>query len=105
MQLIPVQPLPNQSFSTTLGSDLYDLKFITCVNITACTILRNKQLIVLNSRVVPNMPIIPYKYLEAGNFMMLVRSGQYPIYSEFGVTQFLIYASADELASIRNVSR
>jgi len=60
MQLIPVQPLPNQSFSTTLGSDLYDLKFITCVNITACTILRNKQLIVLNSRVVPNMPIIPY---------------------------------------------
>jgi hypothetical protein len=104
MQIIPLQAIPNQSFSITLDNNLYDIKLITCVNITAASILRNKELILLDSRVEPNMPIIPYRYLEDGNFMILTKGGNYPIYSEFGVTQFLIYTSASELRGIRSVS-
>ena len=102
MILIPLSAIPNQTFSIVLDSNQYDLSVYVATNIMAMDIIRNNIPIVLGMRMLPFYPIIPYLYLEDGNFVMSTdEQGNYPYYDQFGVTQQLVYLSQTELNSLR----
>jgi hypothetical protein len=101
MQQIPLAAIPNQTFTVTLDGNFYALTFKFANGIMTCTIYINDVLVLSNVRVVAGFPIIPYEYLENGNFVILTENEEYPDYTQFGITQQLIYASAAELGALR----
>lgn len=103
MQHIPLQAIPNQQFPITLDSTLFDITLRTIQDRTYVDITVNNTVIVLGQLCVPGFQLIPSRYMEGltGNFAFVTNNDAYPIYSEFEVTQFLLYASAAELAAAR----
>lgn len=101
MQQINLQAVPNQSFTIQLNSNLYDFAVKTGGNFTFVDIIRNGTSIVLGMRAVAGTPLIPYRYLEEGNFLFITANQEYPFYAQFGLNQTLIYASQDEVDSFR----
>jgi hypothetical protein len=101
MKEIPLDSIPNQSLSVVLDGDLYDLIIKETNGTMSVTIRCNNETILDNSRIVAGTPLIPFPYLERGNFMLLTLNEEYPYYTQFGITQTLIYASQTELEAIR----
>lgn len=102
MQLIPLQALPNQSFSVLLDNINYDIRIMLTNGVMSFDITQDNVVIVTGQRAVAGYPIIPYRYLTSGNFVVTTMNDELPDYTQFGITQFLIYASADELEAFRN---
>jgi hypothetical protein len=98
---IPLQAIPNQSLSILLGESQWDIRIKAAGNIMAFDISENNVPIVTGQRAVAGYPIIPYEYLEDGNFVLLTMNDEYPDYTQFGVTQSLIYTSETELETFR----
>lgn len=100
---IPLAAVPNQTFSVRLDDSFYDIAIHLCEGlfpataIMAVDIVRDGVAIVTGQRVVAGLPVIPYRYLEKGNFLFLTEDDELPYWEEFGITQFLIYASPAEL--------
>ncbi len=97
MLQIPLQAVPNQLLSVVLDNDYYDLELNFCNSVMSCNITRNNTILQTGIRVVSGYPILPYRYQENGNFIFLTRDQEYPDYTQFGVTQFLIYYSQAEI--------
>lgn len=95
---IPLQAIPNQSLSTVLDNTQFDIVVRVAGDIMAVDITINNVVILTGQRASPGCPLIPYQYLENGNFFLLTENNDYPDYTKFGVDQFLVYASPDELA-------
>jgi hypothetical protein len=103
MQIIPLQAIANQSFTVVLDSNQWDF-VIKSTNGTVSVSLNLNSIDVLdNARAVGNTLIIPCQYQEqqSGNFFILVQNFQLPDYTQFGVTQNLIYVSESELSTLR----
>lgn len=98
---IPLQAIPNQSLSVQIDQKTYDIRIKDCGNIMALDIAVDNIDIILGVRTVPNNLIIPYRYLENGNFFITSLDDEYPDWRRFGLDQFLIYASQAELTAIR----
>lgn len=98
---VPIQQIPNQAFSITLDGVLYDLKILTNNGVTSVSLSINGQDVLDNALAASAAPIIPAPYQEAGNFMFLTANQQLPYYEQFGLTQSLLYFTADELATFR----
>lgn len=64
-------------------------------------VIRDNVPILLGSRMLPNAPLIPYRYLESGNFVMLCDGEEYPTYTSFSDTQSLVYVTVAELEALR----
>lgn len=103
MQRIPLEAIPNQTFTAVLNDNSWDITIKTAKDITAVTISLNNELIISNARAVSNTLLIPSRYqeLKSGNFLFLTKDYQLPIYTEFGLTQRLIYVTNDELEAAR----
>lgn len=101
MRVIPLQAIPNQNTTFVLDDNQWDLTLKTTNGVTSVTLVRNSEVIVSNMRAVAGMRIIPSEYEEAGNFAFSTIAGQLPEYTLFGVSQYLIYYDAEELADIR----
>ncbi len=101
MQSIPLQAIPNQSFSITLDKNQWNFTLKTTNGVIAVTLAKNNVTIIENLRAVANTVIIPAPYLEDGNFLFLTQNFQLPDYTQFGITQLLIYIPAAELAASR----
>lgn len=101
MLIVPISALPNQTFSITLDNNQYDISLYVTTNIMSMDIIRNDTPIVMGMRTVSNYPVIPYEYLEDGNFFFITENGDYPYYDQFNVTQQLIYISQSEIDMIR----
>jgi hypothetical protein len=101
MILIPLSAVVNQTFSIVLEGSQYDLAIYLAKNVMAMDIVRDNTTILLGARLLPNSLIIPYKYLENGNFFMTTENGAYPIYTEFGITQFMYFLTQVELNGLR----
>ena len=99
--LITLQAIPNQSFSVRLDVDRYDISIVSIPGAMAATITRNDEIIVSGQRCVAGFPIIPFRYLEKGNFMFTTENDEMPYYEQFGSTQFLYFTPAEELSEIR----
>lgn len=98
---IPLQRLPNQSFFITLDNNQWNFALKTTNGIISASVSLNGVVILSNMRCVANQIIIPSVYLESGNFLFLTQDFQLPYYTEFGVTQKLIYLTSGELAQFR----
>lgn len=101
MQKISLAAIPNQSFSVVLDDRSYIFVIRTTVNVMSVDITRDTTVLELGARIVAGTPLLPYRYQEDGNFLITTQNGEYPFYTQFGITQFLIYASAAEIAAIR----
>lgn len=103
MMQVPITNLPNQSLSINLDQSQYDIRLHSNQDgsLTYIDIIRDNVTILSGQRAVAGFPIIPYPYLEDGNFVILTNDDDYPEYSQFGITQFMIFASQTELDAIR----
>jgi hypothetical protein len=99
---IELSAVPNQSLSIVLDGALYEITVKAAGGIMSATIVRDNVTLVDNVRIVAGTPILPYRYQEAGNFVLLTEDEEYPDYLLFGSSQSLVYASALELAAARN---
>ena len=97
---IDLSPIPRQSFSIRLEEDNYDIRIYLCNNIMAIDLVRNNEVLFTGMRLTAGYQIIPYEYLEKGNFVIITANDEYPDYTHFGIDQFLIYLTAAELAAL-----
>lgn len=107
---VPLASVPNQTLSITLDQNVYDIAIYATGGSTvdplyqgvmAVDIVRNGIPIISGGRAIFGYPVIPYQYLEDGNFVFDTMNDDYPDYREFGNTQSLLYFSQSELASLR----
>lgn len=103
MQIVPLQAIPNQQFQVTFESTLFNITLKTILDRIYATILINNVVVVSGVLCVPGFQILPSRYLEGvtGNFAFVTNNDEYPSSDQFGITQFLLYATAAELASSR----
>ena len=104
MNIIPLQAIPNQSLTVQIDNISYDIRVHLCSNVMAFDITIAGVLVIQGMRAVSGFPIIPAVYLENGNFVVLTQNDDYPYYDQFGITQFLYYASQAELEAIRGTT-
>lgn len=102
-QIIPIESIANQSLSIQLDEVRYELRFRDIGNMMSVDISIDDELILEGFRVVGGFPLIPYKYLEGdgGNFIFLTDLGDIVYWDQFGITQSLMYFSAEELEVVR----
>jgi|SRR6478736_1597071 len=98
---IEIAAVPNQEFSSTLNERFYDFRIVTVLGCSAITISRDNEILVQGARMVAGTPLLPYRYQEDGNFVLLTQDGDLPNYEQFGVTQALVYLSPQELIELR----
>jgi hypothetical protein len=108
---IPITNIANQSFSINLSDSQYDIRIhatsdrgIPGNEIMAVSIIRDGILIVQGMRALSDFPIIPSAYLEDGNFIITTMADEYPDWHQFGITQYLIFASQAELDAARQAA-
>jgi hypothetical protein len=96
---IPLSAIPNQSLSIQLDQNNFDLRIHDCGNIITFDVTINNVIILQGIRAVASYPLIPYEYLENGNFVILTGNDNQdiPYWDRFGIDQYLIYASQAEL--------
>lgn len=96
---IPLQALANQELSIPLDGDRYIITLKEANGIMAMSITRNEVLIIENTRVVANSPVLFYDYLSdrEGNFFFATQDDELPWWENFGATQFLTYATTAEI--------
>ena len=99
---IGIAALASQAISIQLDASFYEIQLRESNGVMAATIARDWVTLVTNSRVTAGTPLLPYRYQEAGNFIVTVDDDALPYWDQFGVTQFLVYLSADELAAYRS---
>lgn len=101
MQSVPIEAIPNQQFSARLGDQQFTLRIKEAAGVMVVDVTIGQTPILSGSRLVAGTPVIPYAYLEgSGNFVLLTDGDALPDYEQFGITQRLVYASADELAAL-----
>jgi hypothetical protein len=108
MIVIPLEAIPNQSLSIQLDNNNIDINIHSCnntpqtygTNIMAIDITINEIVIITGQRMVPAWPLIGYDYLSSNNFFIVTENDEYGDYTQFGVTQYLIYVNAQEIQEI-----
>ena len=98
---VGIATLANQALSIQLDERFYEIELREANGVMAATIARDGVTLVSAMRLTAGTPILPYRYQEAGNFIMTTDGEALPYYDQFGVTQFLVYLSAAELAAYR----
>lgn len=114
MREIPLLTVPNQEIETVINSTAFNIRLHTIngktyfdkwnrpdhIAITLADVYINRVLICAGVRCIPNVPIIPFRYIweQSGAFFFSCLDASYPYYELFGATQRLFYASPDEIA-------
>lgn len=104
MRIIPLAAVPNQSFTVTLDDIRWVVRLATARSVLVCDVTKDGVLLVSGTRALAGEPIIPYSYLETGNFIFVVNGGDLPDYRRFNISQFLAYLSAEEIAAASPVT-
>ena len=102
---IPLEAIPNQSFSIRLDAHRYVLTIKEMGDVMAVTIERDSVVLVSNMRAVAGTPLLPYPYLsqEFGNFIFTNTDPEaIPYYTDFATTCKLVYSTAAEIAAAVN---
>lgn len=104
MRVIPLATVPNQSFTLTLDGFRWTVRLASISYGTVCDLAKDGTTLLSAVRVVAGEPIIPYSYLQSGNFIFLTQSDILPIWGLFGTDQILVYLSTSEIASTESFS-
>ncbi len=96
---IPLEAVANQSFSVQFDNQSYDIELKETLGVMSATISINGVFVISNVRILADSPLIPYKYLIGigGNFIFTTESDNIAYFTSFGITQFLLYFTADEI--------
>lgn len=100
MRVVPLASTPNQSFTLTIDDVRWTLAVKVARGVMCADVGRDGVLLLSGVRVVAGEPIIPYAYLQTGNFLFLTIANEMPDYRAFGVSQSLVYLSAAEIAGV-----
>lgn len=100
MQTIPLDPIPNQSLSAQLDGRFWSFRITDVGGVMAVDVTRDNVTLLSGVRVLAGELLLPFPYLEDGNFILLTDGDALPAYDQFGVTQTLVYVSAEEMAVI-----
>jgi len=98
---VGIAAVPNQTFSVQIDDRTYAISLREANGVMCASITRDGVAVVTNMRLTAGTPVLPYRYQEEGNFVMLTENESLPYYDQFGVTQFLVYLSASELTTLR----
>lgn len=98
---IGISAVPNQTVTIQIDERVYDISLREANGATSASITRDGVVIVSNVRAVAGTPLLPYRHQEDGNFLITTEDESIPYYDQFGITQFLIYVTPDELAEYR----
>lgn len=101
MMRLPLQAVPNQSFSLILDGNNWDFLLKTAEDTTVVSLTLNGTDLIDSARAVAGSFVIPSRYEEAGNFFFTTANFELPFYTSFNVNQSLIYLSAAELLAFR----
>lgn len=101
MRQITLAAIPNQSFSVTLDGRRYELALKDADGVMVANLSRDDVVIVSGQRLVAGEPVLPYRWQESGNFVLLTENDELPDWTVFQSTQFLYWLTADELAEAR----
>ena len=101
MMQIPLQQIPNQSFSILLDGNQWNMILKTVQDTTVVSMTLNGTDILDSARAAAGGFIIPSLYQESGNFFFVTQNFELPYYTQFTVTQAFVYISAVELAALR----
>lgn len=100
MRDIPLEPIPNQSLSVTIGDNRWDITVKWCGSVMAVDLTLNDLPILQGQRVVAGSDVIPYMHLQvAGNFFFITENDDLPYWGAFGDTQRMVYLTPEELAN------
>lgn len=100
MDVIGLERVPNQELSVRLADRRFVLRIKEAAGVMVADVTVDGEVVLLASRIVAGTPLIPYRYLEAGNLLLLTDNGQLPDWSQFGLTQTLVYLSTAEIAAL-----
>jgi hypothetical protein len=103
MMSLPIQSVPNQSFSTILDSNNWNIVIKTVEDTTVVSLTLNGTDIIDGARAAAGALIIPSQYEESGNFFFTTANFELPFYTFFNISQSLIYVSAVELVAFRTL--
>ena len=65
----------------------------------AVTVIRDGEMIVNNRRAVAGMPIIPSRYLNDGNFIIVTDNDELPYYTNFEGDNVFVWVTNEEIDS------
>lgn len=92
---------PNQTFSSVLENDSYEIEIKTVTDFTYISINRNGEQVISAQKCNINQDILLYDYQfnNFGNFRFSSNSDVYPNFNQFGVSVFFIYITKSEVSS------
>lgn len=101
MKRIPLIAAPNQRLTVTIDRVRYGLALKMARGVLTCSVSVNGADILTGGRVLAGELIIPYRYLETGNFLLRTPDGELPDWRQLGTTHRLYFLTAVELGAIR----
>lgn len=101
MRTIPLSAVPNQSLSVRLDDTRLVLRLKEANGVMVADLERDNETVILGTRVLAGEPIIPYRYLEQGNFLILTINDELPDWNLFGISQTLVYLTIAEVDALR----
>lgn len=97
MKIIPLNTVPNQRLRVTLSEQEWELTIKTAHAVMCCDIRCDDEIVVQGMRMLPEQPLIPYRYLTSGgNFTLLTGGDALPWWEQFGKTQTLVWRGDDD---------
>ena len=100
MRNIPLTQDPNQDLTVRLDNTRYGLRLKSTNGVMVVDVSIDGVTVLTGSRVLAGEPLIPYEYIATGNFILLTVNDELPDYTQFGVTQSLVYMSPEEIAAL-----
>mgnify|MGYP001592855771 CR=1 FL=1 len=97
MRAIPLAQIPNQSFTLRLDGQRMVLRVKEARGLMVLDFEREGVTLLSGSPIIAGEALIPYRYLESGNFILLTVADELPDWQQFGLSQTLVYLSAAEI--------
>lgn len=99
---VPLDTLPNQTLQFNADGVRYDITLREVApGVMSADVSVNLVPIVTGNRCAAGAALIPYGYLEIGNFIFVTEDDALPYWTEFGSSQSLFYVSQQEVADAR----
>lgn len=100
MQIVPLQAIPNQTFTILLNGELYRIALRTVQELTYMSVWINEEVLFYNQLCTPNNWVNPYDYVSRnGKFFFACADEEYPTYTKFNITQQLLFLTTEEVAN------
>ena len=99
---LQIKPLPSQIITASLGGNRYSITLKDANGFIVSSIEKNGERITAGVRVVYGTPLLNYKYLENGDFILFMQnSSDSASYQKFGSSQFLYFVEQAEINALR----